>query len=433
MNRKFAATALCSLLMGLPATADTIHVQAGGDIHEAIKAASSGDVIQLGSGNYFLSYPLNTLGKDIVLQGAVPPPNVTRPNDTWPTTTIHSTGPWPVLHVSAGESPVFQYLAITDGVGYGGFGGGLEVDSGSSPEVNACSFEYNYAGERGGAIAALNGSSVTVSNSYLAKNASMNNIGGAVYSDKTSSTVLVSSVICGNIMNTGACSQADSQLSGSYTLAESQVDCLGCDANPSGDLNHDGFTDGGDLTVLLSAWGQVAGSTGACCFIADNGVETCSMTYQGQCEDVYGGTFYPETACGAKGVACGSGSLASSPCVIGCSEFGACCYVTAPNGNKACKFETKGDCLVRPTYTPGGGGQGIPVFFPGVTSCSALPQTACQTGAVQACCGCSTIPSCQYLPTEVCTSCTNPFGQPGCTLPAGVKCGDGSPFCSTCQ
>ena len=418
MNRKFAATVFCSLVMGLPAMADTIHVRAGGDIHAAIEAASSGDTIQLASGHYYLSYPLNTLGKDVTLQGALPAAGVTRPNDSWPTTTIHSNGPWPVLHVSFGETATFQYLHITDGVAFdNGFGGGLEVVD-SNAVVNACKFDHNLAGQQGGAIAALDGSTAIVTNSYLFKNASMINKGGAVFADKTSIANVDASIICGNIVNPAGCASSSSQLSGSYSVEGTEISCTGCEASTAGDLNHDGLVDGADLTVVLSTWGNSAEGYGACCHTTDAGDEICTLTYEGYCASVYGGTFYEGASCADPKVPCNSQFLQNP------GSFGVCCYTK--NNTVSCGFMTQADC----TQLTG-------TFFIGVTNCNLLTEAQCATGKVVACCGCKGITGCQYLPEANCTGsgCNSPLtGAPGCVLPEGYNCASPNTgvFCPDC-
>ena len=371
-------------------------------------------MIQLASGAYYLSYPLNTLGKDVTLQGAVPPPNVTRPSGNWPSTTIHATGAWPVLHCSGGESPTFQYLHVTGGAGYNGYGGGLEVSS-SSPLVNACRFDHNIASEEGGAIACIHGSSVTVTNSLITKNSSMKSIGGAVYTDSTSNIMLVSSVICGNIIGPGSCGNAASQLSGNYMTKACEINCLGCDANPSGDLNHDGFTDGADLTVLLSAWGSSEATVGACCHLGNGGQDVCTMTWEGECESTYGGTYYPNQSCSQPEVPCDYALLSTI-------EWGVCCY--DEGGAKACKFMTKADCNLEPNSA----------FFAGVTNCDLVTRGAnpqCQTGEVVLCCGCLGGAPCRYLTREACLSCSTATGAPGCVLPEGQTCQ--TQVCSNCN
>ena len=407
MNHKSAATILCSLAMGLPAMADTIHVPAGGDIHDAIQAASPGDTIQLSSGHYYISYPLNTVGKEITLQGAVPSPGVTRPNDSWPSTTIHATGPWPVLHMTFGETATFQYLHITNGRSFDlGSGGGLEIVD-SNAVVNACKFDFNIASERGGAIAALNGSTAVITNSYFSKNKSMINDGGAVFADKSSVASVEDSVVCGNLYNPALCSAGTSQLSGTVSVSGSEVSCFGCSNFAIGDLNKDGHIDGADLTVVLSAWGSSPASFGACCHTTDSGIEICTLTYADTCT-VYGGIFYEGSSCEDAAVMCG-GQLASANCALP-NRYGACCFQR--DGSTNCGTMTCADCLLLNG-----------TFYPGVTECSLL--TSCVTGPVVSCCGCKGVIGCQLLPQAQCTgaACTNPAtGAPGVPLSAGYAC-----------
>ena len=264
-------------------------------VASAIAAAGDTDVIEIESGTYDSGSTLNPQGKSITLRGAVDSAGI-------PTTVISGQGTHRVLQCTSGEQAdtVFENLVITGGQATNGggmfcelssptlnncvfrenastYGGGLSCQESdptlndcvfransalegaglrcflSGPTLNRCLFEENVADFNGGAMLAHFGSHLELNDCVVEGNSAMLAGGGIYISNKTSSSALTDTTVCGN---------TPEQIYGAFTDQGGNCVrgwCGSCQVSCTGDLNLDGQMNGEDLGLFLVEWGACVG------------------------------------------------------------------------------------------------------------------------------------------------------------------------------
>jgi hypothetical protein len=154
------------------------------------------------------------------------------------------------------------------------------MGNGPSSEVSLidCVIEDNYGAYPGYAVGGigLHNGHTTITNCTV-----KNNIGGGIggvgiLADATAT--MADTTVCGNVGYKGN----TTQISGDYTDHGGNVVADVCPADCPGDLNDDGAVNGGDLGLLLAAWGGPGGD------INDDGVTDGGdlgllLSYWGDC------------------------------------------------------------------------------------------------------------------------------------------------------
>ena len=264
-------------------------------VASAIAAAGDTDVIEIESGTYNSASTLNPQGKSITLRGAIDSAGI-------PTTVISGQGTHRVFQCTSGEQAdtVFENLVITGGQATNGggmfcefssptlnncvfrenastYGGGLSCQESdptlndcvfrsnsalegaglrcflSGPTLNRCLFEENVADFNGGAMLAHFGSRLELNDCVVEGNSAMLAGGGIYTSNKTSSSALADTRVCGN---------TPEQLYGAFTDQGGNCvrgSCGACQVSCTGDLDLDGQVNGEDLGLFLAEWGACAG------------------------------------------------------------------------------------------------------------------------------------------------------------------------------
>ena len=281
-HRMLATSLLaCSGLLAT-AHADTITVCPDGscdftDPVAAVNAAVTGDIVEIAAGTYPLASTLTVYGQAITIRGAVDA-------EGRPATVLDGQGARTVLLVtSVIGQPGLENLVLANG--RSDYGGGAFV-SGSTPVFRNCHFRDNVANWRGGAMfnssasptlidCVITGNSagntqfpssgsagaVTVGSGtstligcMVRQNAS-DGLGGAFQLSSSSTLVLESTSVCGNIAPTDP---QFSVLAGAVVIERFGAcvsdDCADCPNCPA-DLTGDGVVGAPDLATMLIAWG----------------------------------------------------------------------------------------------------------------------------------------------------------------------------------
>lgn len=257
----FLTTSL-ALVAGLcaGASADTIMVCADGscdfsDPSAAIASALPGDVVEIAAGTYFLEESISVVGSQITVRGAVDASGQ-------PATILDGQGSSLVIGIAYADQAVVENLVITNG--HGDYGGGARCIASSDVIVRNCHFRNNHANWDGGALRMSLNATLTLVDCEITDNTAdhptwpgqSRGAGANVSSDAT--LTLVRTRVCGNVESSDPGRQitgveVDSLLDfGSCIESECDV----CVTTEPADLNFDGKVDGGDLTILLSAWGN---------------------------------------------------------------------------------------------------------------------------------------------------------------------------------
>ncbi len=143
-----------------------------------------------------------------------------------------------------------QQCVVTGNIGV--FGGGIVVnETGSEVALVDCVIEGNHASYPifGVGGMAVNGGSADLIGCTVRDNTSAGAGGLAILGDGSAS--LADSTVCGNLGQDGP----DPQIAGKWTDNGGNTVEDQCAADCPGDLNGDGAVNGGDLGLLLAAWG----------------------------------------------------------------------------------------------------------------------------------------------------------------------------------
>lgn len=159
--------------------ADTLTVNEGDLIQNAIATALTGDTIRVAAGVF--NEDLNFLGKAITVRGASPQ------------TIIAGTGAGPVVTFASGESFASVLDSVTITGGDAPRGGGIFIN-GSSPTIIRTVITQNHASQQGSGIYIAGGSTARVYNNLITYN---HNSGGDPHSMQiiASSPVIVNNTI----------------------------------------------------------------------------------------------------------------------------------------------------------------------------------------------------------------------------------------------
>ena len=189
-----------SNVLSQPVQAETLTVclEGGCDftsIQSAIDAASNGDVIEIAGEIHFVDQPIDTLGKAIVLRGAID--EVTGA----PLTVLDGQSAGRVVQCLNEEGPgtIFENLVFKSGVQTQG--GGMYCD-GSSPTLINCTFTNNLA-VSGGAMCLTRGSSPSITSSRFTNNAATSRGGGIYNIDGCAPSITDSTFTGNNAVNRG--------------------------------------------------------------------------------------------------------------------------------------------------------------------------------------------------------------------------------------
>lgn len=217
----------------------TLVVQPGQSIQLAISVASGGDTIRLAAGRHDTPETIDPLGKAIALAGETD-------GNGEPITTLDANAGHRVLRCTNGEGAgtVIRDLVITGGDD--SLGGGVYL-LGASPRLIDCRIVFNNA-IIGGGLYCSSGSAPEITGCRIESNM-VTDLGGGVFSSSNSLPLFVDSRVCAN---------SPDQIFGPYeqsgeSCAESLCDAC-FNACPA-DLDGNGEVSGGDLGLLLVAWG----------------------------------------------------------------------------------------------------------------------------------------------------------------------------------
>ncbi|MEY3025526.1 MAG: hypothetical protein RLZZ238_423 [Planctomycetota bacterium] len=311
MLRPLAAFTAAAVALG--AGADTITVCPDGscdftDPIAAVDAAVSGDVVEIAAGVYPLASTMLLYGKNLTIRGSVDA-------DGRPATVLDGQGARTVFSaVSTIEQSRLENLVLANGrADYGGGvflsgvdlvfqnchlrdnvanwqGGAIFLSGSTAPTLIDCRITGNSSGNsafpgsgRGGAVSVGNGTLTLVGCSVSGNSADSH--GGALLLTSSSTVVLESTRVCGNMAptspqihlnagggtvdeRTGACISDDcgdcpacpadltgDGVVGAPDLATMLVAWGGCGKACPSDLDGDGMVGAADLTILLSSWG----------------------------------------------------------------------------------------------------------------------------------------------------------------------------------
>jgi hypothetical protein len=223
----------------------TLIVQPGQPIQQAIVVARSGDMVRLAAGTHMTSSTLSLLGKAIALAGETD-------GSGEPLTTLDAGGDHRVItcNTSEGTNTVIRDLVITGG--NQSAGGGIYLSS-ASPRIIGCRIELNTA-LIGGGLYCSAGSQPQLMACRIEQNTAAD-LGGGVFSSPNSHPTFVDSRVCGN---------SPDQINGPFEQAGDSCENSMCDACFNAcpaDLDGNGVVSGGDLGLLLVAWGPCGSGT----------------------------------------------------------------------------------------------------------------------------------------------------------------------------
>ena len=249
-------------------------------IQAAIDAAPENAIINVAEGTRSIASTIDLLGKAITIRGAIGA-------DSRPTTVLDGGGAVRVIICDSGEGPGtrLENLAITGG--FASSGGGMEINN-SAPSVVNCRFEGNHATNGGAVYIRGSGSDAEFLACLFLGNTAVNN-GGALYvrqanaprfsltvfgnnSAGGSGSVLANfgtghpevgiSVLCGNGADPMSGPWSDE---GGNCFSDSCGDNNGdgtpdscSDGSCTGDFDGNGVVGGGDLGLMLAAFGTNA-------------------------------------------------------------------------------------------------------------------------------------------------------------------------------
>ena len=269
----------------------------------AVDAAPNQAIINVASGLFLVDDDINLMGKAITIRGAVN-------SEGLPTTVINGQAINRIFTINNGEDSqtIIENLRIMNGANADAGGMWIDVSSptirncifadnnatngggvylrNASPNFIHCSFIRNSASSRGGGVYIRQASSPTFTDCVFAENTATNQTGTAISNYGSGDLVLSGVSICGHTgeaiigeyVNEGIClteNCLDTNEDGDPDSCESDAICLGDfdkDGTISGgdlgimlaafgtssvdvDLTQDGVIDGGDLGLLLSLWG----------------------------------------------------------------------------------------------------------------------------------------------------------------------------------
>jgi hypothetical protein len=128
-----------------------------------------------------------------------------------------------------------------------GLGGGALIPLGKA-SFDSCVFQFNRAGLSGGALALGTNASAVLTDCTVELNEAAE--GGGALVNQGGDLVLISSTFCDNTLD---------QIAGDYTADKASCVANVCDPGCSNgciaDINEDGLVDGGDLGLLIAAFG----------------------------------------------------------------------------------------------------------------------------------------------------------------------------------
>jgi parallel beta-helix repeat protein len=194
MTQAVLRVSTLTALLTLPVHADTLTVCTDGgcdftSVESAIEVASDGDVIQIAGEIHFVDEPIDTLGKAVVLRGAID-------EATGEALTIfdgQTAGRVVQCVNEEGPGTVFENLVFKSGVQKQG--GGMYCD-GSSPTITNCTFTNNFA-ISGGGMYLTRGSAPSITNCRFTNNAA-NYRGGGIYNIDGCAPFITDSTFTGN-------------------------------------------------------------------------------------------------------------------------------------------------------------------------------------------------------------------------------------------
>ena len=157
-----------------------------------------------------------------------------------------------LVFATAGDGPRFENCIFRDNRALnpdgGGYGGGVLIPLGEA-SFHACLFQFNHAGLSGGAIGIGSGAFALMADCVVELNEAAE-AGGAMVNNG-GELQLFATTFCGNTVT---------QIEGEYTSDKDsciQEFCIqeGCSEPCSADFDGDGLIDGGDLGLLIAAFG----------------------------------------------------------------------------------------------------------------------------------------------------------------------------------
>ncbi len=248
-------------------------------IQEALDAAVDGAVVNIAAGTYLIDATLEMSGRQVVIRGAVD-------GDGRPATILDGGGAVRIMQSGGGEDAYTLISNLVFTHGNATIGGALDLNN-AAPTVFNCVFENNTAGNAGAVYVRGTDASASFQGCTFVGN-SASTRGGAVYVRQANSPWFRLCVFAENtagsegdvIANLGTgvplveisviCANGANPFSGDWTDGTNNCisdfcDDLDGDGRPDacgdgstacpGDLDGDGAVAGGDLGLMLGAWG----------------------------------------------------------------------------------------------------------------------------------------------------------------------------------
>ena len=255
-------------------------------IQEALDAAPENAVVNIAAGTHLLAETIEMTGRRVVIRGAVD-------SGGWPDTILDGGDAIRIMEAGGGEddTTIVENLVFRNGRVESGGGGAIDIN-GAAPTIFNCIFQDNRANNAGAVYIRGNNASAVFQGCLFLGN-SANGRGGAVYIRQENSPSFILCVFSENtagnqgdgIANLGQespsvslsvfCSNGDQPISGEWTdggnncFSDFCADTDGdgrpntCSDEPTdceGDLDGDGEVGGGDLGLMLAAWGTNGGN-----------------------------------------------------------------------------------------------------------------------------------------------------------------------------
>ena len=250
-------------------------------IQEALDAAPENAVVNIAAGTRLIDETIEMTGRRVIIRGAVDAGG-------WPDTVLDGGGAIRIMEAGGGEDDTtrIENLIFRNGDAGSGSGGALDLN-GAAPEVFNCTFRDNVANNAAAVYCRGSGSSPVFQGCFFLDNTATGR-GGAVYIRQNNSPSFNFCVFSGNtagnqgdaIANLGSgspsislsvfCANGPEAIRGEWIddgnncfsefCADPDGDgrpnsCADGPADCQGDLDGDGQVGGGDLGLMLVAWG----------------------------------------------------------------------------------------------------------------------------------------------------------------------------------
>ena len=250
-------------------------------IQEALDAAPENAVVNIAAGTYVIDDTIEMTGRRVIIRGALDAGG-------FPDTILDGDESVRIMEADGGETDttIIENLVFRNGNAVSGGGGALDLNN-AAPTVFNCVFENNN-GNNAGAVYVRGSSGTPVFQGCFFLNNSATNRGGAVYIRQNNSPSFILCVFSENtagnqgdvIANFGSgspsfslsvfCANGPEPINGDWTdggnncFSDFCADTDGdgrpnsCSDEPTdceGDLDSDGEVGGGDLGLMLAAWG----------------------------------------------------------------------------------------------------------------------------------------------------------------------------------